>query len=316
MNPAIHERRNDLPSSDLHIGFIGLGNMGWRMAANLVRAGFPVVGFDVEPAREEQFHAELGTPYPEIELLAQQNVVITMLPTSSIVEDVLVGARSRYAPFLSAETLVVDMSSSQPRDTRRLGERLASTGVRMVDAPVSGGITGAETGTLTVMLGSDTESDANIVEPILRAMGEQIFRTGNLGSGHALKALNNYVAASGFATAAEALVLAGKCGLEAKTFLDVLNSSSGRNFSTETTLRSAVLTESFDTGFSLGLMTKDVAMAVELANDLGQDAEIGKVLFQRLQAATQHLGSHVDHSEAIKYWSGEPSSLLGRESKC
>jgi 3-hydroxyisobutyrate dehydrogenase len=166
------------------------------------------------------------------------------------------------------------------------------------------------------MLGSDTESDADIVEPILRAMGEQIFRTGNLGSGHALKALNNYVAASGFATAAEALVLAGKCGLEAKTFVDVLNSSSGRNFSTETTLRSAVLTESFDTGFSLGLMTKDVAMAVELANELGQDAEIGKVVFQRLQAATQHLGSHVDHSEAIKYWSGEPSSLLGRESKC
>ena len=139
-----------------------------------------------------------------------------------------------------------------------------------------------------------------------RRSGGRLFRAGGLGAGHALKALNNFVGASGFAAACEALLVAERYGLDPEVFLDVLNVSTGRNFSTHFTLPTAVLTGEFNTGFSLALMTKDVGIAAALAEGLGQTAVVADTVHAQLQAALDVLGPQVDHSAAIKHWSGDP----------
>jgi 3-hydroxyisobutyrate dehydrogenase len=229
-----------------------------------------------------------------------------MLPTSAIVASALLGDDSVLAPRLQPGTLVIDMSSSQPLETLELGKRLGDRGIRLIDAPVSGGVPGAIDGTLTIMVGADADADAEEATPVLEALGSRIYRAGALGAGHALKALNNFVGASGFAAACEALLTAESYGLDPEVFLDVLNVSTGRNFSTHATLPGAVLTGKFDTGFSLALMTKDVGIAAALAHGLGQPAVMADTVRDRLQAALDELGPHVDHSAAIKHWSGRP----------
>ena len=243
------------------VGVVGLGNMGWPMAANLVRAGFPTVGYDVDAERTQAFGAEFEIDDNGAAAFADVDVIVTMLPTSGIVAAALIGDDSELAPHLRPGTLVVDMSSSQPLETLQLGERLAERGIRLIDAPVSGGVPGAVDGTLTIMIGADDDADAEAATPVLEALGGRLFRAGGLGAGHALKALNNFVGASGFAAACEALLVAERYGLDPEVFLDVLNVSTGRNFSTHFTLPTAVLTGEFNTGFSLALMTKDVGIA-------------------------------------------------------
>jgi 3-hydroxyisobutyrate dehydrogenase len=290
--------------NELRIVVVGLGNMGWPMAANLVRAGFPTIGYDRDAERTAAFSAEFGIKDDSLEALGDADVIITMLPTSRIVATALVGHDSVMASRLKAGALVIDMSSSQPLETLRLGELLEQRGVRLIDAPVSGGVQGAINGTLTIMVGADNDADADDAAVVLEALGDRIFRVGGLGAGHALKALNNFVGASGFAAACEALLVAERYGLEPEVFLDVLNASTGRNFSTDFTLPTAVLTGAFNTGFPLALMTKDVEIAATLAHELGQTAVLADTVYGQLKAALDGLGPDVDHSAAIKHWSG------------
>ncbi len=157
--------------------------------------------------------------------------------------------------MLAKDALIIDMSSSVPVDTQSLGKTLAERGIGLVDAPVSGGVRRAIDGTLAIMAGGD----AALVErarPVLQAMAKSVFATGPLGSGHAMKALNNYVSAAGLVAACEALLVGRRFGLQPDTIIDVLNASTGKNNSTDVKMKQFVISESFASGFSLALMAK------------------------------------------------------------
>jgi 3-hydroxyisobutyrate dehydrogenase len=289
------------------VAFIGIGKMGWHMAGHLVRAGFRVLPLDVNPEIGAKFATEHGTAIAVPADFAEASIIVTMLPTSADVAEALLGASSTIRPFLAAGALVIDMSSSQPLETQVLGEALATVGVHLVDAPVSGGTVGAEKGTLTIMLGADAEEDAQRALPVVEALSARVFRVGKLGAGHALKSLNNYVAAAGFIAASEALIAAQEYGLDPNLFLDVLSVSTGRNFSTEMTLKLNVVPGTYDSGFPLALMTKDVKIANDLAHQLGTRSAMSDAVVAQLSAALDVLGNDpsADHALAAKVWKEE-----------
>jgi 3-hydroxyisobutyrate dehydrogenase len=275
------------------------------MAANLSGAGFELVVKDVDAARERAFASEhrcVAAAGPDA--FAATGVVVTMLPDGRDVREALLG-EGGLAASLAAGSVVVDMSSSAPHGTRGTGDRLAELGVALVDAPVSGGVPKAEAGTLTVMLGGDDEEAVAHALPVVGALSERIFRTGGLGTGHAMKALNNFVAAAGFTAAVEALLVGRRFGLDPGVMVEVLNASTGRNFSTELTLPSHVLPRTFATGFALGLMTKDVGIAADLADAVGVDSPLSHLVRDRLADAVADLGPAVDHSAALLHWERE-----------
>jgi 3-hydroxyisobutyrate dehydrogenase len=272
------------------------------MAANLSGAGFELVVRDLDAERQQAFveeHGCAGAAGPGG--FAEAGVVVTMLPDGGDVREALFG-EGALAPALAAGSVVVDMSSSAPQGTRETGALLAPLGVALVDAPVSGGVPRAEAATLTIMLGADDEEAAERALPVVEAMSERIFRTGPLGTGHAMKALNNFVAAAGFTAAAEALLVGRRFGLDPGVMVEVLNASTGRNFSTEFTLPSHVLTRAFATGFALGLMTKDVGIAADLADAVDVESPLSHLVRDRLAEAVGSLGPGVDHSAAVLHW--------------
>ena len=281
------------------VGFIGLGNMGRPMASNLLAAGHDVVVHDADPARAAAFAAERGgrvaggpAGFADVEAL------ITMLPDDRVVASALI--EDGAAAALPRGTVVIDMSSSDPIGTQRLGERLPD-GVALVDAPVSGGIPRALDGTLSIMAGG---ADAAVAQamPLLEVLGERIFRTGALGSGHAMKALNNYLAAAAYSAATEALAIGRRFGLDPETMFDIVNTSTGRSFSSEVVLRGNVVTGEYATGFALGLLAKDVGIAADLADALAVDAPTLALVSRRWAEAAVALGPDADHSEAHKQW--------------
>jgi 3-hydroxyisobutyrate dehydrogenase len=192
------------------------------------------------------------------------------------------------------------MSSSSPLDTQVLAPKLKKAGIELVDAPVSGGIGGAKKATLTIMAGGDKKTVAR-VRPVLELMGTKVFETGISGSGHALKALNNYVSAAGLTAAAEAVIAGEKFGLDPEIITDVINAASGRNFSTETKLKPYILTRSYDHGFALALMAKDVRIADELANHLGFNAPLANRCKDVWAAASKSLGPQADNTAIHKH---------------
>ncbi len=192
------------------IAVIGLGNMGVPMGACLVKAGFKVAGFDLSDAARRNFDAAGGrTETAVAAAVASADVVITLLPNGKIVREAVNGMRENLKPG----AIVVDMSSSDPIGTRALGEEMIAAGFEFIDAPVSGGVKRAVNGTLAIMVGG-AAATIDRVGALLAAMGTSIFRTGALGSGHAMKALNNYVSSAGLIAAVEALRIGRKFGLD------------------------------------------------------------------------------------------------------
>ena len=282
------------------IGFIGLGMMGLPMTANLLRAGFTVAGFDASEKALAAF-AEMGgvASASAREAAAGAQVLITMLPNSDIVRDVLLG-EGDAASALEPNALVIDMSSSAPERTVALGATLAGRDIRLVDAPVSGLVTRATDGTLAIMVGG-AKADVERARQVLSVMGRVITETGPLGSGHAMKALNNYVSAAGFVAACEALIVGERFGLDREVMIDVLNMSSGRNNSTETKIQPQVLSGAFRSGFSLALMAKDNRTAAALAESLGFATKEIAASADLWETASQALGRGADHTEMYKF---------------
>ncbi len=285
----------------LKIGFIGIGNMGWAMAKNVVKAGYDVTAYDTDAARVRRFADETGQRgSTTLADLADRNVVVTMLPTGPIVRQVLVdgglGAR------LASGAIVVDMSSSEPLGTRELGDALAQHGVALIDAPVSGGVARAETGTLAIMYGSEDAIALETVLPVLKTMGDRLFATGGLGSGHAMKALNNFVAAAGFAATSEALMIGQAFGLDGNTMVDILNVSTGRNFFTDIVMKDHVIGGRHATGFAVGLLAKDVRIAAELGEQMGRHAPVLDLVRDRWAYARDVVGPTKDNTEAYLAW--------------
>jgi 3-hydroxyisobutyrate dehydrogenase len=288
----------------MRVGFIGIGAMGWPMSANIVKGGHDLVVWDADRERMARFTREVGgRAAADLAEVAGCEAVVTMLPTSKIVRQALLEDQDgAFAKAVRPGLIVVDMSSSEPADTQALGPRLAERGAVLIDAPVSGAVPRAITGTLAIMIGGENEAAIEKVSPLLLTMGEKLFRTGSLGSGHAMKALNNFVAAAGFAAACEALLIGQRFGLEGQTMVDIWNVSTGRNFATEVVIKNEVLTGRFGGSFALGLMAKDVGIAAGLGREVGLDAPLTRLVSERLDMARDRLGAGVDNSAAIKAW--------------
>lgn len=288
-----------------NIGFIGIGNMGWPMASNLCRAGHRVHAYDLDADLARRFCNEHdGATHASTlaELGQDASVIITMLPNGHCVRQVMLEQEGGLAQSLASGSLLIDMSSSDPIGTRELGGVLQKQDISLVDAPVSGGVPGARDATLAIMIGADRPEAIARALPILQILGKRLFETGPLGSGHAMKSLNNYVAATGFAAASEALVI-GECfGLDPAVMLQILNVSTGRNFSTEHSIGPHVLEQAFASGFALSLLAKDVRIAADLARGLTLDMPFTRLTSEQFLAASEYLGPGSDFTESFRYW--------------
>jgi 3-hydroxyisobutyrate dehydrogenase len=288
---------------DLHVAFVGLGNMGAPMVRNLAAAGFPLTLRDANAAVQSSLASELGaTPAASSADFANADVVVTMLPDDRAVAAVMLEWDGGVAAALRPGAVVVDMSSSNPAGTIALGKALAGRGIGLVDAPVSGGIARAVTGTLALMAGTDDLTHLERVQPVLDVLGARTFATGPLGSGHAMKALNNFVGATTYVVTAEALAIGQHYGLTSATMIDVFNASTARSFNSEVVFKEHVVSGRYATAFALGLITKDVGIAAGLAEESGVDAPLTRLSSARWTAALGELGHAADHSEAHKHW--------------
>ena len=285
------------------VGFVGLGNMGRLMAANLAAAGFPLVVRDSDPGAQQRFiDAHGGAPASAPADFAATSVVVTMLPDGAAVREAVLGWEGGIASALRPGSVVLDMSSAEPVGTQKLAADLAPLHVGVVDAPVSGGIARAETGTLSLMVGGRDEDAFALVRPLLETLGERIFRTGPIGSGHAMKALNNFLGGAAYVAAAEALAIGKEFGLDPAVMLDVVNTSTGRSFTSEVVFTGDVITGRYGTGFALGLLAKDVGIAAGLAESVGISAPALDLVQRRWAEAAAGLGFAADHSAAHKQW--------------
>jgi len=292
------------------VGFIGLGQMGLPMARNLARAGYRVVAHDLNAPALARARDEAGaeTPGSASAAVVDCQALVTMLPDGKAVRAVVldvVGALARGS-------VVVDMSSSSPVGTRELGEQLAQQGIAMIDAPVSGGVKKAVNATLSIMVGGEASTIARC-RALLEAMGKQIFLTGPLGSGHATKALNNYVSAAGFAAAAEAVLAGQRFGLDPGTLVDVINASTGMNNSTLNKFHQFVFPRAFESGFSLDLMVKDLRTAMEVARASGSPVPLGEACLEAWTEAQTALGPGADHTAVVRYWEKLAGTELGKK---
>jgi 3-hydroxyisobutyrate dehydrogenase len=290
------------------IALIGLGMMGLPMGQRLHAAGFAVRGADPQAPAREMFAQAGGAAFAHAaEAVANAAAVITMLPNGRIVREALLGA---VADALPPGALVIDMSSSAPTETQALGRELAARGIALIDAPVSGGVRRARDGTLAIMAGGAAEQIERAM-PVLLAMGRAVIPTGPLGSGHAMKALNNYVSAAGLVAACEALLVGQAFGLKPETIVDVLNASTGRNNSTDVKMKPFVISRSFAAGFSLALMAKDLRTAADLAAHLGVHAEGVADSAALWEAALAALGAGADHTEIFRFLEGRVAAQSG-----
>jgi 3-hydroxyisobutyrate dehydrogenase len=286
-------------TEDYRIAVVGLGQMGRPMARRLVAAGFEVHGYDAN----EQVRADVTTDgmraAESVEQVARTcPTIILMLPTSDIV-DAVAGQIAATERPVGGCGLVIDMSSSEPARTRLLAERLARSGIDLVDAPVSGGVSAAEAGTLTVMVGGTAEQYRSATA-LLAPIGKSMAHVGPVGAGHALKALNNLMSACSMLITAEAMTVATRFGIEPSIALAVVNSASGRSGSTEAKFPKFVLPRTFDSGFTAALMDKDVGIATRLGKDLSIDTPLADAVAAQWHELAEQLAPGADHTEIVR----------------
>ena len=290
------------------IAFAGIGNMGWPMAANLVKAGFDVTVCDVVPGRAASFATETGAKAAATpaEAAAGADCVVIIVPTSKQVGE----AVEAMLPSLKAGMLVIDMTSGQPGRTREIAAMLEGHGVPMIDCPVSGGVPRAKSGQLAIMVGGPA-AEIDRAEPVLKAMGTSVYRCGDIGAGQAMKALNNLVSAGGYLIGIEALLIGQRFGLDPTTMVDVLNASSGMNNSTQKKFKEYVLSRRFDAGFGLDLMVKDLSIALEVGRETTTPAPFSALCREMWLAAATTLGPGVDHTAVAKMFEQMTGTVLG-----
>jgi len=289
---------------NIKVGIIGIGNMGWPMAMNILEAGYQLTVFDMDTDRSERFAVETGArSVVSLAELGDMDFVITMLPNGHVVREVLLQAEGgAFINSVKKGCIVIDMSSAEPTGTKALGQELAGHEVTLIDAPVSGGVPRAKLGTLAIMIGADDADALAQAKPLLETMGQQLFETGGLGSGHATKALNNLIAATSFVATSEAMLIAKRFGLDLNTLIDVVNVSTGQNFMTDKVMKDHVIGEQFASGFAMGLLVKDVGIANELCDAVNMHAPLSKLVLKRWQEALDVKGFAADNTEGILVW--------------
>ncbi|MCD8536547.1 MAG: NAD(P)-dependent oxidoreductase [Burkholderiaceae bacterium] len=282
------------------IGFIGLGKMGWPMASRIAQSGYRLTVFDANAEMASELGKEIGADVANNpRTLAQQSdIIITILPNSQIVQSVLEGPDGLLAGFKKG-TILVDMTSGVPSMTQQMAKQVVQVGGELVDAPVSGGVPRAKTGELSIMFGGPEQTLAQ-VRPVLATMGNAIERIGDVGSAHAMKALNNLVSAGGFLIGIEALMIGKRFGLSPEKMVDVLNASTGMNNSTQKKFKQYVLSGKYNAGFGLDLMVKDLGIALGLARETQTPAAFSALCYEMWVASAQMLGAGQDHTAVAK----------------
>ncbi len=283
-----------IPSAT-RVYFIGVGAMGNPMAACLVKAGFDVTVFDISDQRRSDFVTEHGAQANEslTDGVAAFDAVVMILPNSAVVQEVLFGKQG-IGQQLKPGCVVIDMTSGVPALSMQFNQLLAKNQVVFFDAPVSGAVPRAVSGDLTIMAGGD-DGEVLPVMPILTAMG-QVTRTGPVGSGDAMKALNNLVSCGGYLIGIEAMLIGTRFGLDAEKMLEVLNSSTGMNNSTQKKFGQYVLSRKFDSGFPIHMMLKDLNNATDLGHQLGVTTPFAQLCRDLWASASTMLGPNVDHT--------------------
>lgn len=290
----------------MRIAWIGLGRMGVPMAGHAstfaATTGGDVRGFDLSPDARAAAHDAGITVVDNLDdAIDSADVIVLMLPGSPQIEAVL--AQATASGRIAPHAIIVDMSSAEPMSSRRLSADFATRGIHLIDAPVSGGVGGAVAASLTIMVGGNEDAITS-VEPLLTSMG-RVIRTGAIGSGHALKALNNLLSATSLLVSSEALQIGREFGLSDDVMLSVINTSTGRSWSTESKLPNYVVPGRYDSGFAMSLMVKDMRIAMSLADELGQPALLGAESLRLWDRALAELGQQADHTEIGRFAADE-----------
>jgi len=289
----------------MEIGFIGLGNIGLPMARRLVDAGHRVIAFDLDDARVAQLvdagAVAGGSP---ADVGARVDTVLTSLPSPAALDVVALGPDGVAAG--GRARLLVDLSTVGPATSERVGAALAERGVALVDAPVSGGVSGAAAGRLAVMV-AGAPADRAVAEPLLAHLG-RVFAVGDRpGMGQVMKLANNYLSATALAATSEAMVYGVKAGLDPAVMVEVVNAGSGRNSATEDKFPRSVLTGRFDFGFATGLMCKDLNLFAQDAERLEVPLWIGGAVRQLWQLTGAGPGADEDFTTVVRTiedWAG------------
>ena len=281
------------------LGFVGLGNMGGALARRLLRAHRLHV-WDLDPGAVAALAGSGAAAVNGLAGLAGcgAGVIVTCLPTSQDVGEVLFGADG-IAARLEPGTVVIDMTTGDPLVTGQLAGRLAQSGIELVDAPVSGGVIGAEQGTIAIMAGAPPALFER-VRPVLETISPNVFHAGGTGAGHAMKLINNMISSCARVAVFEGLALAVKAGIEPARFAEILSRGSGRGYVADTTLPRYVLAGRSDQGFGLALMYKDLALATRLGQDLEAPLAAGGHAREVFRRALNELGADVDITQLVR----------------
>lgn len=293
-------------SNGTAVGFIGLGQMGFPMARRLCQTGYSLSVFDVRPEATAKLEPYGATPMASpTEVASTAEVVLVSLPTPAVVREVALGANGLLAA--KAMTVYIDLSTTGPAVAREVGAAMAARGVAVLDAPVSGGVPGAEKGTLSLMAAGSQE----VLErhrAILEVLGSKVFYVGpDVGQGQVVKVLNNLLSGTALAITAEAVVLGVKAGLNPSTLIEVFNASTGRNSATEDKFPKAVVNRTFNYGFKAGLLYKDLKLCMEQAEAHGVPMWVGSAVRQMWEFVVSQGGPDQDFTEIVKYveeWAG------------
>jgi 3-hydroxyisobutyrate dehydrogenase len=276
--------------------FIGAGNMGGPMATHLLDAGVQLAVADLSERALEPFSAR-GVPTATSAADLPGDVVITILPTDKHVREALLGSGGAIGKRKRA--IVIEMTSAAPTATKRLAAELQELGIPLIDAPVSGGVRGAKAAKLTTMVGGD-EKLFERYRPLLALMCNNIRHVGAVGSGHTLKALNNFLSGVSLWATCEALLIGAKSGLDLQTMVDVIKTSSGQTNALDTKIVMSVLPRTFDYGFSMRLISKDISIAARLARELDVPAPVLAQAEENWMLAKSQLGEDADFSAVMR----------------
>ena len=282
----------------MKIGFVGLGNMGTPMAHRLLAAGHQIIVCDLETQKVQQLVEAGAESAPTPAALADEvETILTSLPNSAALETVALGDGGIGGG--KRVQRIVDLSTVGPDTARKVAAALADHGVGYVDAPVSGGPGGAARGTLAIMIGARPDELAP-VEPALKELGRPFLVGDAPGMGQVMKLANNYLSATALSITSEAMVYGVKSGLDPSVMIDVINAGSGRNSASQDKFPGAILTGTFDYGFALGLMCKDLRLFAADAERQGAPIEVGSLVNELWQQRLEQLGETADFTEIIK----------------
>lgn len=250
------------------IGFVGLGVMGIGMANNLLKAGYELVVYDINPARVELLSdpSKATVVAKNSEIFEQTDTVILMLPNSPHVESAIFGEGGLLESKIPENAFIIDMSSISPVVTEKIAEKLSAKGVKFLDAPVSGGQSGAAEGTLTIMVGGSDELFEDAA-PIFQVLGKKIIHCGKNGAGQVVKVVNQLMSAVNLISMSEGFILGTKAGVDPKIMMDVISGGSGRCWAVENRMPE-ILKGNFQPGFTIDLHKKDLGLAMEMATSM------------------------------------------------